>query len=89
MLVEYSRADLQKPVRPDRSPSHVLFLDESFTYDLVDGRLDEASGNRLAVPTGTRLVWDRRKVRSHVTHEFLKLVLYGFCPLRFSTNLPG
>jgi len=67
----------------------VLFLDESFTYDLVDGRLDEASGNGLTVPVAIGIVGDRLKVGGNVADEFLELVVDDLCPFGFITDIPG
>jgi hypothetical protein len=41
-------------------PSHLLLLDEPLADDLVDGRLDKAGRDRLAVPVTIGVIRDRR-----------------------------
>src|ERR1017187_3793409 len=41
-------------------PSHLLLLDEPLADDLVDGRLDKPSRDRLAVPVTISVIRDRR-----------------------------
>ena len=44
-------------------PSHLLLLDEPLADDLVDGRLDKAGRDGLAVPMTISVIRDRRYVR--------------------------
>lgn len=70
-------------------PSHLLLLDESLADDLVDGRLDNAGRNGLAVPMMISVIRDRRHVGRYVVHEFVELILKCFGTWRLGSDIPG
>ena len=70
-------------------PSHLLLLDEPLADDLVDGRLDKAGRDRLAVPVTISVIRDRRHVRCYVVYEFFEFILKRFGTWRLSSDIPG
>jgi len=88
LLIEYTGPDLQELVGASWGPPHLLFLDQLLAHDLVDGGLDEAGGNRLAVPVAIRIVRDRADVGRHIAHELLKLALHVLRALGLGADIP-
>ena len=70
-------------------PSHLLLLDEPLADDLVDGRLDKAGRDGLAVPMTISVIRDRRYVRRYAVHEFIEFILKRFGTWRLGSDLPG
>jgi hypothetical protein len=60
LLIEHTGSDLQQPMCAVRCPPHLLLLYEPLADYLVDGRLDKAGRDGLAVPV---TVGDRRTPR--------------------------
>src|SRR6516164_2994971 len=55
-----------------RSPRHLLPLHKTLADHLVDRRLDEARGDRLAMTVAVRVVRDKARVVLEVTDELLQ-----------------
>jgi hypothetical protein len=71
-----------------RGPAHLLLFDQPLAHDLVDGRLDEAGCDRLAVPVTICIVRDRSDVGRHIIHELFELGLHLLRSLGFSADIP-
>src|SRR5438067_1354738 len=50
-------------------PAHLLLLDHALADDLVDGGLDERTGDRLATSVAFAIIWDPRAVGPNVARE--------------------
>ena len=88
LLIEHAGSDLQQTVGTLWGPPHLLFLHKPLADNLVDRGFDEAGRDGLAVPVAVRIVWDRRQVGSHVTHELFEFILHNLRMFGFSTDLP-
>ena len=88
LLVEHAGSHLQQMVGTRWGSPHLLCPHKPLADNLVDGGLDEAGRDGLAVPLAVRIVRDRRQVSGHVIHELFKFVLHRLCMFGFSTDLP-
>ena len=70
-------------------PSHLLLFDEPLADDLVDGRLDKAGRDWLAVPVTVGVIRDRCHIGIYVVHEFFEFVLKCFGAWRLGSDIPS
>ena len=57
---------------PAGSPAPLLLLNHALADHLIDGRLDEDRGNRLAVPIPVSVIWNERLVDGEIPSQFLE-----------------
>lgn len=68
----------------DRSPSYLLPLHESLSDHLVESRLDEARGDRLAMAVAVSVVHYEAPIVLEVTNQLLQ---FGQQPYRLGTAI--
>ena len=69
LAIQHLCPHLQKVVRPKLTPPHLLLLDHALAHDLINARLREGRGDRLAVPVPVAAVRNVRPVHGDVALE--------------------
>src|SRR5216683_3613676 len=81
VVVQDAGADLEQQVSPSGCPAHLLLFDHPLADNLVDGGLDEGTGNGLTRSIAFAVVRDPRSVGSDVaaklTDRLAQLALFG------------